>query len=60
MLLAQMEPPEFPVALGVLFRDPQPSYETAVLEQAAEAGARPSREADIGTLLEGGRTWRVE
>jgi len=60
MLLAQMEPPEFPVALGVLYRDPQPSYEAAVLEQAAQAGARPSREADIATLITGGRTWKVE
>jgi 2-oxoglutarate ferredoxin oxidoreductase subunit beta len=60
MLLAQLEPPEFPVALGVLYRDPQPSYEAAVLEQAAEAGARPSREADIGKLIKGGRTWKVE
>ncbi len=60
MLLAQMQPPEFPVALGVLHRDPQPSYERAVLDQAAEAGAIPVREADLTTLLRGGRTWTVE
>ena len=60
LLLAQMQPPDFPVALGVLYRDPRPSYEAAVLDQAAEAGAGPVREADLTKLLRGGRTWTVE
>ena len=34
-LLAAMEPPAFPVALGVLYCDPRPSYEAALAKPAA-------------------------
>jgi 2-oxoglutarate ferredoxin oxidoreductase subunit beta len=60
MLLAHMAPPEFPIALGVLYRDPQPSYESGVSEQSATAGAVPVSDANVGELLGGGRTWTVE
>jgi 2-oxoglutarate ferredoxin oxidoreductase subunit beta len=58
-VLAAMRPPEFPAALGVLYCDPRPSYESAVHQQAAAAGAVPVKEADLDKLLRGGRTWTV-
>jgi 2-oxoglutarate ferredoxin oxidoreductase subunit beta len=38
MLLAGLEPPAFPVALGVLYHDPAPTYEEGVFGQVAAAG----------------------
>ena len=58
-MLAQMDPPDFPVALGVLYADPAPTYETSVhaqIEQAAKDGAT----ADLNQLLQRGQTWTVE
>ncbi|MGD2135314.1 MAG: 2-oxoacid:ferredoxin oxidoreductase subunit beta [Gemmatimonadales bacterium] len=60
MLLAQLQPPEFPVALGVLFCDPAPSYEADVQQQADAAGAVPVVRADVNRMLRGGRTWEVD
>ncbi len=56
-LLAQMlvglEAPEAPVALGVIYCDPAPSYESEVY-------GRPAGEpGELGTLLRKGRTWEV-
>lgn len=55
LLLGQMRPPEFPMALGVLYRDPAPgpSYDTALLADARPAGA------SLSELLRSGRTWTV-
>jgi 2-oxoglutarate ferredoxin oxidoreductase subunit beta len=58
-MLAHLAPPDFPVALGVLFCDPTTSYEQAVHQQAAEAGMTFVRDADLAALLRGGRTWTV-
>jgi 2-oxoglutarate ferredoxin oxidoreductase subunit beta len=55
-MLAALEPPEFPVALGVLYCDPAPTYERDVHAQIAAAGKAV---ADLDTLLRSGRTWRV-
>jgi 2-oxoglutarate ferredoxin oxidoreductase subunit beta len=57
-LLASLEPPAFPVALGVLYCDPAPTYEESVYAQieAARTGKEPSLEA----LLKSGATWTVE
>ncbi|MDH3472319.1 MAG: 2-oxoacid:ferredoxin oxidoreductase subunit beta [Rhodospirillales bacterium] len=57
-LLAAMEPPTLPVALGVLYCDPAESYETAVHRQLAEAQA-DGRRRDLGALLRRGHTWQV-
>jgi 2-oxoglutarate ferredoxin oxidoreductase subunit beta len=57
MMLADLEPPAFPVATGVLYCDPAPSYEREVYEQAKAAG--PPRN-DIAELISSGRTWQVE
>ncbi|MBU6269542.1 MAG: 2-oxoacid:ferredoxin oxidoreductase subunit beta, partial [Sphingomonadales bacterium] len=47
----------FPMALGVIYDDPAPSYESAVGEQ--DARARAGKAADLGKLLAKGQTWTV-
>ena len=62
-LLAAMEPPEMPIALGVLYCAPAPSYETQVEAQIAAltGGARPDRiTGDLDALLRSGHTWTVD
>ncbi len=58
-MLAAMEPPHLPVALGVLYCDPAPSYEQSLAAQMekAKAGAPVG---DLNALLRQGQTWRVE
>jgi len=56
MLLATMTGPEFPVALGVLYADPAPSYETTLARQMAAAGAQKE---DWNAILRRGHTWRI-
>jgi len=58
-LLASMEPPEFPMALGVLLRQPAPPYDASVLAQVEEAKAQRGP-GDIDALLRSGHTWTVE
>jgi len=58
-LLVGLEPPEFPVALGVLYCSPATSYEADVYAQARAAGLG-SEVPDIGTLLTRDGTWTVE
>ena len=63
VMLADLEPPGYPVALGVLYCDPAPSYERQVAERVAEAEARAAEageHADLNALLRGGHTWRIE
>ncbi len=57
-LLASLEPPHFPMPIGVLYCDPAPSYEEDVYHQveAEGAGSPPGLEA----LLTDGRTWTVD
>ena len=56
-MLADLEPP-MPVALGVLYCDPAPSYEEGVMAQIEEAKtAAPN--PDINAVLRGGYTWTV-
>lgn len=58
-LLAQMEGPNFPVAIGVLYCNPSNTYEDAVHAQiAAEKKAHPS--TNINDLLRSGPTWIVD
>ena len=62
-ILAEMEPPDFPVALGVLFCNPEESYEAAVyaqIEEAKAAAKAASRATGIEALLQSGHTWTVE
>ena len=48
----------FPMALGVLYDDPRPTYEDAVLGQDAQS--REGKSTDLGKLLAKGQTWTVE
>ena len=58
-ILAEMEPPDFPVALGVLFCSPEESYEASVYAQI-EAAKTSSDTPGIEALLRTGHTWTVE
>jgi 2-oxoglutarate ferredoxin oxidoreductase subunit beta len=51
-------PDSFPVALGVIYEDPAPTFESAVIEQnnAAASGKTP----DLQRLVAKGQTWQVE
>ena len=53
-LLAVLEPPEFPVALGVIYCDPAPTYGEGVRRQT-DAHQPPK----LNDLLRSGRTWTV-
>ena len=57
-MLVEMPFGAFPMALGVIYDDPAPTFETAVIEQnkAAAAGKKP----DLQRLLSQGQTWQVE
>ncbi len=58
-LLAQLAPPVHPMAFGVLYQDPQPSYDAAVREQNTRAREQKG-DGDIDALLRSGHTWTVE
>jgi len=55
-MLVALEPPEFPVALGVLYCNPGATYEQDVYAQVAAAGPPVG---DLDALLRSGRTWTV-
>jgi len=57
-MLAAMEPPNMPVALGVLYCDPKPTHEQALQDNHAMAAA-PGNIHDLGKLLKSGETWTV-
>jgi 2-oxoglutarate ferredoxin oxidoreductase subunit beta len=46
----------FPIALGVLYCDPAPTFEGAVVDQRARAAGR---NRDLTALLNKGETWTV-
>jgi 2-oxoglutarate ferredoxin oxidoreductase subunit beta len=58
MLLASMKPPAFPVALGVLYCDPAPTYDGAVHDQV-NAIKSDKGDGDFDKLLRRGHTWEV-
>ena len=53
-LLAAMSGPEFPIAIGVLYRRRQPSF-----DEQFERRKGKSREGNLGALLHSGNTWTV-
>ena len=57
-MLVELPFGEFPMALGVIYDDPKPTFETAVLEQnkLASAGKKP----DLQALVSKGQTWTVK
>ena len=56
-MLAAMEPPAFPMALGVLYCDPASTYERAINEQIELAQAQTT--GDLNKILRSGPTWTV-
>ena len=58
IMLILMPPDGFPVALGVIYDNPAPTFESAVIEQnkAAASGKTP----DLQALVAKGQTWQVE
>ena len=56
-MLASLETPDFPVAVGVLYCNPAESYDESVAAQMKAAGPAKS---DLNALLRQGRTWKVE
>jgi len=57
-MLAFMEPPQFPVAIGVLYCHPTPSYEDGVKDHMDEAKTYGSGK-NLNTLLRRGHTWTI-
>ncbi len=58
MMLASMNRVDMPVALGVLYCDPNPCYEERVTGQLYEATAAHLKD-DLNSLLRRGHTWKV-
>ncbi|WP_338445066.1 2-oxoacid:ferredoxin oxidoreductase subunit beta [Pelagerythrobacter marensis] len=56
-MLVEMPFGPFPMALGVLYDDPRPTFETAVVEERARASE--GKEPDLARLLGKGQTWTV-
>ncbi len=57
-MLVELPMDSFPVALGVIYDDPRPTYEDELLAQ--DARARSGKSPDLHKLLARGQTWRVE
>jgi 2-oxoglutarate/2-oxoacid ferredoxin oxidoreductase subunit beta len=57
-MLVEMPLGAFPMALGVLYDDPRPTFDSAVVEQnaALSAGKKP----DLQALISKGQTWTVD
>ncbi len=57
-LLAVLEPPQFPTALGIFRAVERPTYDGMLMERIATETARRGR-GDISKLLHAGTTWEV-
>jgi 2-oxoglutarate ferredoxin oxidoreductase subunit beta len=57
-LLASLAQPQFPIPVGVLHRDPKPSYEQMAMQQIADAKAKMG-EGDLEKLMYSGMVWEV-
>lgn len=56
-MLVDMPFGPFPMALGVLYDDPRPTFESAVIAEREQASA--GKEANLAKLLAKGQTWTV-
>ncbi len=56
-MLVEMPFGPFPMALGVLYDDPRPTFEDAVIEERQKSSA--GKEANLAKLLAKGQTWTV-
>jgi 2-oxoglutarate ferredoxin oxidoreductase subunit beta len=57
-MLVEMPFGPFPMALGVLYDDPRPTFEDAVMAEKAKASE--GKEANLARLLGKGQTWTVD
>ncbi|QNM82654.1 2-oxoacid:ferredoxin oxidoreductase subunit beta [Sphingomonas sabuli] len=57
MLIEMQQSEGFPVALGVIYEDPRPTFESAVIEQNAKAAE--GKAPDLQKLVSKGQTWQV-
>ncbi|MFA5989353.1 MAG: 2-oxoacid:ferredoxin oxidoreductase subunit beta [Sphingomonas sp.] len=57
-MLVEMPFGEFPMALGVLYDDPRPTFEAAVVAQNSSAAS--GKVADLQKLVAKGQTWQVD
>ena len=57
-MLVEMPFGDFPMALGVLYDDPRPTFNDVVIAQNISAST--GKTADLGKLLAKGQTWTVE
>ncbi len=57
-MLILMPQEGFPIALGVIYEDPAPTFESAVVEQNRAAAS--GKAADLQALVSKGQTWMVE
>ncbi|AYJ87484.1 2-oxoacid:ferredoxin oxidoreductase subunit beta [Sphingomonas paeninsulae] len=57
-MLIEMPAGAFPVALGVVYDDPRPTFESAVVAQNIEASK--GKAPDLQALISKGQTWEVE
>jgi 2-oxoglutarate ferredoxin oxidoreductase subunit beta len=55
-MLVRRHPPDFPVALGVIYCDPAPTYDHDALAQVKADGLD---KADLNAVLRRGRTWTI-
>ncbi len=56
-MLVEMPFGEFPMALGVLYDDPRPTFDSAVVEQNAKLSE--GKTPDLQALISKGQTWTV-
>ena len=56
-MLVEMPFGAFPTALGVIYEDPAPTFESAVIEQNAQAAA--GKTPDLQALVSKGQSWEV-
>ncbi|HVH48479.1 MAG TPA: 2-oxoacid:ferredoxin oxidoreductase subunit beta, partial [Sphingomicrobium sp.] len=57
-MLVEMPHVGFPMALGVIYEDPAPTFESAVVEQ--NRAIAEGKSADLQKLVSKGQTWQVE
>ena len=57
-MLILMPEEGFPIALGVIYEDPRPTFESAVIEQNAAAAS--GKTPDLQKLVAKGQTWMVD
>ncbi len=53
-----MQPPDFPMAIGVLYCDPSEPYTDKIHGQIEDAKAK-TPPGDLNALLRSGHTWNV-